>query len=301
MQRVHICRAEKTGASMQQLINWRSRLVVLAAAVAVLAACQPDEAGEKGSADFFVKAPSVTPTFALTPSYLPPGVETTPTLRLLNRSNDLRQASYRGQISIVTSSERFDATDTIFWDRHNPLTPVTVGGQAGKLMVSEFSANSGAVTWQRKPGQWVLVEGRFTSDLRTMLLRVAEGLRDQQQTGKPSFKIAAVPAGAALLAVDSTSLRLGPPGPDAPTVTVSVTNPGSDNDIGDDTADAKRVKVGKLSGWLQKKDGILRLTLEVSDSMWLSVHAANADPWNEDRLKRFAEGVEYIGPRPIES
>lgn len=60
------------------------------------------------------------------------------------------------------------------------------------------------------------------------------------------------------------------------------------------------MKVGKLSGWLQEKDGNLRMTLEVSDSIWLSVHAPATAPWNEDRLRSFAEGVEYIGPRPIE-
>ncbi len=199
----------------------------------------------------------------------------------------------------MTSPRRFDTGNSIFWDVDSPVSPVTVSGQPGKLIVGKFSKDSGSVTWLRKPGQWVLVQVRHDRAVRATLLRVAEGLRDQQQIGKPSFTVPRAQAGSVLLSVDSHSAQIWLPADPASTVTISVTNPISDNDIGDDTVDAKRVTVGKLSGWLQKKDGKLRLTLEVSDSIWMSVHAADADPWNEERLLRFAEGVEYIGPRPL--
>ena len=274
---------------------------VSAAIIAVsLAGCGFVKTGENEAAGFFTRAPAVTPTFALTPSYLPPGVETAADLNFLGGDNDIRYADYGIKIRLVTGSARFDTSDTIFWDTDRPATTVQVAGKPGKLIVDNNTPDAGAVTWERKPGQWVVVLAPVgITNLRATLLRVAEGLRDQQQTGKASFKVAEAPVGYELLAVDSDSLRFGRPGSDTAWASVSVTNPISDNDIGDDTVDAEKVKVGKLSGWLQDKDGVLRMTLVVSDGIWLSIHSPAKSPWNENRLRRFAAGVEYVGPMPL--
>lgn len=275
------------------------RFALAAAAVLSLTACEPTTTGTLPSGDFLVTAPSTAPTFPLTVDYLPPGVDRT--VEEINGAPQ-NQITYGNVdisgVKVATRSSSFDA-DVNFWDAKRPATAVTVGGRPGKLQHSNYSPGDSAVlTWQRKPGQWVAVKAYRVTGTQAALQRVAGGLRDQVYTGKPRFKVARAPAGSVVLNFDYDSLELGLPGDQASSVYLSVTSPYSDNDIGDDTHDAQEVKVGSLSGWLQKKDGILRMTLRVSDSIWMSIHADDADPWNEDRLRRFAEGVEYVGPQP---
>lgn len=242
-----------------------------------------------------VLMPTLTPTFPLTPSYLPPDVQQTAELsayegRLIARYLDPRSSWQSGGISI-------EATTTIDQQFNNDftVTAVTVNAKRGTIAVSDEMGGATYVSWLHVPGEWVTVSGHNQWSDPRLIMRVAAGLRDHQQTGRPTFTVASVPAGYVFTHSSDRDLIMSPPGDQAQRVeayafatTNRVYGP-----LGQPT------KFGALSGWLLVKEGRLQLTLQISASTRLSITAPATARWNEANLWRFAAGVQYVGPQPI--
>lgn len=247
--------------------------------------------------DFLVKAPAVTPTFPMTPSYLPPGL---PKRSIGMTPGDLLQLVYTdGQpssahgITLEISPQESNPTGEASEIDPNliTVTAVRVRGQPGTMHVAK-DGSIGWVQWQRKPGQWasVAASGRWSNG--STLLRVAQGLRDKPLGGTPVFTVALAPRGYQLVLNEPYGVTLA--GPDAPDQQLAVYAVRSNplNGAG------RPVTVGKNTGWLAKRDGEFLLVVRISASTYLSVTAPAQAAWNEDRLTRFAAGVEYLGPQP---
>lgn len=166
-------------------------------------------------------------------------------------------------------------------------------GQPGTLAVNDDDDRQVTVSWRRTPGQWVTVtaDGEWSTEA---VVRVAEGLRDKQQTAAPAWKLAFAPAGSVLDYLEPTGLRLMLPGTAEQAIDVSAFRSTTvlDHPLG------RQVTGGERPSWLLKQAGKFYLTSRLTVSTWVEVQAPATAPWTEEGFRRLAAGVDYIGPRP---
>lgn len=294
-------------------IPGRRRIGVVIAGVVVVAGCvsHPTKDNTSGSPavrpkptpDFLVPAHDVTPTFPLTLSYVPPGVRHIPHLlrdataqvafypdpnvhpALAGATGPPRQPM--GLIVLVSSQDQA-LTDS----NYGPGVPVSIRGRPGRLWPPSDDSPSAFVAWQREPGQYLSVEGTGEWSARDELLKVANGLRAGQQTGKAEFQLAVVPAGYVPRRYGLGLVAWSAPSdPESKQAVFAYVDPSPDTT-------GRRVKVGKRMGWLSKVDTKFLVTWPVSATTYVSVSTPNIAPWTEDAAQAFAAGVTYLGLQP---
>ncbi|MBA2725662.1 MAG: hypothetical protein H0U53_06710, partial [Actinobacteria bacterium] len=91
------------------------------------------------------------------------------------------------------------------------VTAVMVAGRPGTVAVSTPENEDVELVWQRKPGQWVTIDGPPTGGDPAQLVRVGAGLRDRQQTGEATFTLARAPARFVLAESGARGFVLQPP------------------------------------------------------------------------------------------
>ncbi len=237
-----------------------------------------------------VAGPSIMPTFPLTPSYLPFGVQQPPTLSLDAGTQKARYGGPGPDYEDITlqTSKASQCDDR----RYTMTTRITVQGQPGTLAIHDDDYREVTVSWRHKPGQWVTVTAVGEWKAETVV-RVAEGLRDAQQTVQPSWRLAPAPTGAVIEYLTRIGLNLQLPGPARRTVKASAFR----NTDFLNRSLGEQVTGGERPSWLLTQDGEFHLTTQLAVSTWIEVEAPVA-LWSEAEFRRFAAGVDYIGLRP---
>ena len=252
-------------------------------------------------ADFLVPAPSLSITFPLTPTYLPPGSGTEPQLEL---NADQMVAVYQGSgprsTKVIVVVQKGEPAPEPEADR----SPITVEGKQGIL---SRHPSGQSVSWLRRPGQWVSVSGFVFvpdaydgEDLDTAeLVRIAEGLVDRPQTQRAAFNIELAPAGHELIENGSGQVVFAPAGEglDAARLVRISTSRGSEAVARDEVTGEKSVIVRGRAGILgtQKDTGHLSISVPLApDDSRLDIVVPSDGPWTEEVLLRFAEGIDYV-------
>jgi len=142
----------------------------------------------------------------------------------------------------------------------------------------------------------VQVIGSNDWSTRSVVLTVANGLRDRSMRGSPEFTVGRAPAGFTLVEFHPEGITIGPrgSGPDSrEAVTVAVRRPSSQTD-----GHGRSVVVGKLAGWLLTDHGRYDLVLKLSSAARLEITTPAGGPWTEPQLRHFVAGITYSGPPP---
>ena len=253
-------------------------------------------AWQNASHSNFLVPTDLRPSFPLTPSYLPPGLDT-----------DARLSAERGvQTASWERVERgLDGPLSGLWvtvspkepdeDVRVPAEPVDVGGTTAALRRYEAMT---ALTWQRTPQQWVHVSS-FAPVTEAQTLSFARSLRDEPVQEEASFELDVTPADFVLAAHQGTGLTLGPPDgspnpqDDPRSVVVAVRRASEATDGG-----GIPVRVGERSGWLNEANGRYQLVLRVAGNLRLDVSTPSDGRWNREELARFVDGIMYLGETP---
>lgn len=245
------------------------------------------------TSDFLVPAGDLSSRFPLTPSYFPPGIQTTP--RLVFSQGQAFVADW--ELTAPGRDGPLSGLEITVADHPTPSqgphestdidgTPATVTTGTGLVQVA----------WQRQPKQWVAVTGFNTVASNAEVLRVARSLRDSAIVQPSDLHLRYQPRDFVLLDFNPGGLTLGPQtraaGSDP---SVSVYARRADPQI-DGRGEA--VRVGDRDGWLEASHGVYDLVLVLSEQVRLEVITSSSTPWNRDELARFAGGVTYAGGVP---
>ena len=253
-------------------------------------------AWHNASESTFLVPTDLRPSFPLTPSYLPSGLDTDPRL---SAERGAQNASWErvengldgplSGLSITVSPTKPDQ------DELTAATPVDIGGTTAALRRYEGST---VLTWQRTPQQWVYVSGAApVTEAET--LTVARSLRDEPIRQPATYVLDVTPAGFVLAEYHGTGLTLGPadgtpnPQDDPRAVVVDVRRAGDATD-----GRGAPVRVGERGGWLDETDGRYQLVLRLDGDLRLGVSTPSGGRWNGDELARFAAGITYSGQTP---
>lgn len=265
---------------------------------------QQPAAGRDG---FLVDAPAFEPAFPFTLTYVPPGLTTKPEL---SAEPGIINASYRRVHPGTDEGSIFGLNIAVIHaktlaPRNPPLAPndkpvsVTVLGHPATFVQSQSLApGTGDVTWQNKPGEWVILTGSYGYGDRQTVVRIANSLvpnpikpvsRITVKLAPPNFKFTQ-------WGPDGVTLEPGPAKPDTfggpESISVQVAPATKDTD-----GQGKPVTVGKYSGWLKSYDGtgqaIRYVVLKLSATTRLIISVPGGAPWNDERLLEFASGVSY--------
>lgn len=253
-------------------------------------------AWQNASESTFLVPTDLRPSFPLTPSYLPPGLDTDPRL---SAERGAQNASWErvengldgplSGLSITVSPTKPDQ------DELTAATPVDIGGTTAALRRYEGST---VLTWQRTPQQWVYVSGAApVTEAET--LTVARSLRDEPIRQPATYVLDVTPAGFVLAEYHGTGLTLGPaagtPNPqDDPRAVIVAVRRASDATDGHGTP----VRVGERGGWLDEANGRHQLVLRMDNDLRLDVSTPSDGQWNRDELARFVNGISYSGDTP---
>ena len=251
---------------------------------------------QNASQSNFLVPTDLRPSFPLTPSYLPPGLDAD--ARLSAERGAQTAAWERVQrgldgplsgLSVTVSSTKPDEDAAVLAE------PVDVGGTTAALRRYEAMT---ALTWQRAPQQWVHVSS-FAPVTEAQTLAFARSLRDEPVQEEASFNLDVTPAGFVLAAYQGGGLTLGPrdgspnPQDDARSVVVAVRRASEATDGG-----GTAVRIGERSGWLSESNRRYQLVLRLADDLRLDLSTPSDGRWNRGELARFVNGIEYFGETP---
>lgn len=253
-------------------------------------------AWQNASQSNFLVPTDLRPSFPLTPSYLPPGLNAD---ARLSAERGTQTAAWErvergldGPLSAVTVTVSPNEPDE---DVRVLAEPVDIGGTTAALRRYEATT---ALTWQRAPQQWVHVSS-FAPVTEAQTLSFARSLRDEPVREEASFELDVTPADYILAAYQGAGLTLGPPDgspnpQDDPRSVVVAVRRASEATDGGGTA----VKVGERSGWLSEANGRYQLVLRLDAVLRLDVSTPSDGRWNREELARFVNGIEYFGETP---
>jgi hypothetical protein len=253
-------------------------------------------AWQNASQSNFLVQTDLRPSFPLTPSYLPPGLDADPRLSAERGTQTAAwervERGHDGTLSGLSVTVSPNEPDQ---DVRVPAEPVDIGGTTADLRRHEAM---NALTWQRAPQQWVHVSS-FAPVTEAQTLSFARSLRDEPVQEKASFELDVTPADFVLAAYQGAGLTLGPPDgspnpQDDPRSVVVAVRRASEATDGRGTA----VRVGERSGWLSDANGRYQLVLRLAGNLRLDVSTPSDGRWNREELARFVNGIEYFGAPP---
>lgn len=265
---------------------------------------RPKDGQQAAAADgFLVDKPVSLPAFPLTPTYLPPGIQSE---SMTTSGSSFELAGWwRGPKGVLDERSLLVAvgTEPGIWDSIPGLTASaqSVDGKPGKLLTqvpTEFNPGRYlTLEWERKPGKWVTVVTGDTQDDLDVLLRIAGGLVDRPVTPKWTFAVTRQPADFTLYHFSPFDFEMRlPGGHESDWVRVEAKRAEANT-----RGEGSSVTVGNRSGWLFQSSSAttrLTLTLRVSTTTVLQFTAQSDGVWTAERLKAFAAGVTYSGPTP---